>query len=75
MTSSLAWDISDTFNGFMMLPNLVGVAVLSPLVFRITKNYTKRKLGSCNPEELTPMVSFDPEIQEAHAEAIRNGEE
>lgn len=74
MTSSLAWDISDTFNGFMMLPNLIGVAALSPLVFRITKNYAKRKLRK-NPEDIEPLVSYDPVIQTEHAEAIRNGEE
>lgn len=74
MTSSLAWDISDTFNGFMMLPNLIGVAALSPLVFRITKNYAKRKLRK-NPEDIEPLVSYDPAIQTEHAEAIRNGEE
>lgn len=37
MTSSLAWDISDTFNGLMMIPNLIGVFALSPPVIRITK--------------------------------------
>ena len=29
MSSSIAWDISDTFNGMMMIPNLIGVVVLS----------------------------------------------
>lgn len=37
MTSSLAWDISDTFNGMMMIPNLIGVLVLSPVVYRLLK--------------------------------------
>ena len=27
MESNLAWDISDTFNGLMMIPNLIGVLV------------------------------------------------
>ncbi len=44
MTSSLAWDISDTFNGLMMIPNLIGVVALSPLVVKITKNYVDRNL-------------------------------
>ena len=43
MTSSLAWDISDTFNGLMMIPNLIGVLSLSPLVIKITNNYVKCK--------------------------------
>ncbi len=42
MSLSLAWDLSDTFNGLMMIPNLIGVLSLSPLVARITKNYVDR---------------------------------
>lgn len=38
----IVWDLSDTFNGLMALPNLVGVLWLSPLVFRITNNYRSR---------------------------------
>lgn len=44
MSLSLAWDLSDTFNGLMMIPNLIGVLSLSPLVARITKNYVDREL-------------------------------
>lgn len=62
MTSSLAWDISDTFNGLMMLPNLVAVLLLSPLVYRITRNYVNRKLKG---KDIKPMYSFDPQIQAA----------
>ncbi|MBQ6847907.1 MAG: sodium:alanine symporter family protein [Clostridia bacterium] len=72
LTSSLAWDISDTFNGLMMLPNLIGVVVLLPLVVKITKNYVKRKIKG---EDEEPILSYDPEIQKEHAEAIKNGEE
>lgn len=43
VTSSFAWDISDTFNGLMMLPNLVGVLILSPVVKSITDDYIKRR--------------------------------
>ncbi|MBQ6797408.1 MAG: sodium:alanine symporter family protein [Clostridia bacterium] len=60
LTSSLAWDISDTFNGLMMIPNLIGVLALSPLVVKITRNYLSRvKKG----EAVEPMYNFDPEIQ------------
>ncbi len=60
LTSSLAWDISDTFNGLMMIPNLIGVIVLSPLVVKITKNYLQRvKKG----ENIKPMYNVDPDIQ------------
>ena len=60
LTSSLAWDISDTFNGLMMIPNLIGVVILSPLVVKITNNYLKRvKKG----EDVEPMYNVDPEIK------------
>ena len=42
MTAQLAWDISDTFNGLMMLPNLIGVLALSPQVAKCTQNYIDR---------------------------------
>ncbi len=71
MTSSLAWDISDTFNGLMMLPNLIGVIVLSPLVMKITKNYLQRRKGA----DVEPMLSVFPEIQEEHAKAIKENSE
>ena len=43
MEGGLAWDLSDTFNGLMMIPNLIGVLALFPLVIKIVKNYTDRK--------------------------------
>ena len=62
MEAQLAWDISDTFNGLMMIPNLIGVLVMSPLVVKITKNYLRRvKKG----EDIEPMYNADPEIQAA----------
>ena len=67
LTSSLAWDISDTFNGLMMLPNLIGVVVMLPLVIKITKNYVNRKIKGKDEE---PVLSFDPEIQKMQADAI-----
>ena len=56
----LAWDLSDTFNGLMMIPNLIGVLALLPLVLKITKNYTDRKLKNKNVE---PMLSYDKDIE------------
>ena len=50
MRLDLAWTLSDTFNGLMMLPNLIGVIALSGTVVRITQNYLARKLhGSPAP--------------------------
>ena len=64
LTSSLAWDISDTFNGLMMIPNLIGVLVLSPLVVKITKNYLQRLKG----KDIEPMYNASPEVQAAEME-------
>ncbi len=60
MTSSLAWDISDTFNGMMMFPNLIAVLALCPVVAKITKNYIDRKIGK---KDVKPILSYDPAIQ------------
>jgi AGCS family alanine or glycine:cation symporter len=60
MTSSLAWDISDTFNGLMMIPNLIGVVSLMPLVAKITRNYVARNIAG---QEMEPMLSYDPSIE------------
>jgi len=71
LTSSLAWDISDTFNGLMMMPNLLGVLVLSPLVVKITNNYLRRvKKG----EDIEPMYNFDPEVQASEVARDIDGE-
>ena len=61
MTSSLAWDLSDTFNGLMMVPNLIAVVALLPLVSGITRNYVSRKIKG---KDVEPILSYDPEIQE-----------
>ena len=36
---SLAWSIADTLNGLMAIPNLIGLALLSPVVIKLTKEY------------------------------------
>ena len=36
---TLVWDIADLFNGLMALPNLIALLLLSPVVFRITREY------------------------------------
>ena len=72
LTSSLAWDISDTFNGLMMLPNLIGVLVLIPLVMKITKNYVDRKIKH---KDVKPLLSYDENIQSEHEETVLSGAE
>ena len=68
MTSSIAWDVSDTFNGLMMIPNLIGVVVLFPLVMKITQNYVDRKVKG--KKDVKPILSYDSEIQEVHEKEI-----
>ena len=70
MSLDLAWDLSDTFNGMMAIPNLIGVITLSPIVIKITANYVKRVLHKQNIE---PMLSAFPDIQKEQAEDLANG--
>ena len=35
----LAWDIADTLNGLMAIPNLIALALLSPVVVKLCKEY------------------------------------
>ena len=39
MDLGLLWGIADTFNGLMAIPNLVGLFLLSPVVFKLVKEY------------------------------------
>ena len=60
MEGGLAWDLSDTFNGLMMIPNLIGVVALLPLVLKVTKNYVDRKIAG---KDIAPILSYDEDIQ------------
>lgn len=72
MKLSLAWDLSDTFNGLMMIPNLIAVLALNGTVVAITKNYIDRKL---NGKRIEPMWSAFEEYQkQEEAEALAEGE-
>ncbi len=35
----LVWNLADTLNGLMAVPNLVGLLLLSPMVFQVTREY------------------------------------
>ncbi|MBR4981823.1 MAG: sodium:alanine symporter family protein [Lachnospiraceae bacterium] len=39
MDLGLLWGIADTFNGLMAIPNLIGLFLLSPVVFKLIKEY------------------------------------
>ena len=72
MESNLAWDISDTFNGLMMIPNLIGLIAQTPLIIKLTRNYADRRLRGKDTE---PILSFDPDIQRNSAKAVAKGME
>ena len=65
LEGGLTWDLSDTFNGLMMIPNLIGVLALFPLVLKIVKNYVDRRISG---KDVAPLLSFDADLQ---AEAER----
>lgn len=69
LSADLVIDLSDTFNGLMAIPNLIGVLTLSGTVMAITKNYKKRHFSKTPDASLKPMLSYSPEIQ-ALQEAI-----
>ena len=60
MGENLAWDLADTFNGLMMIPNLIGVIALSGEVAKITKNYINRHMRGSSEE---PLFSAFPDVQ------------
>ncbi len=70
MESSLAWDISDTFNGLMMIPNLIGVLTQIPLIIKLTRNYVNRRIKG---KDEKPMLSFNPDIQKDAEKAVMKG--
>ena len=67
MESNFAWSISDTFNGLMMIPNLIGIISLSPLIIKLTRNYKQRKFKH---KDIDPMLSYDPDIQRDAMKAV-----
>ncbi len=71
MDLTLAWDLSDTFNGMMAIPNLIGVISLSGTVMKITHNYVQRKLLH---QDIKPMLSAIEDIQELHEKELKEKE-
>lgn len=69
MNLGLAWDISDTFNGLMAIPNLIGVLSLSGIVFAITRNYVHRRINK-DDTNAVPMISAYSDIQAEQQEKL-----
>jgi len=38
----IVWNLSDTFNGLMAIPNLIALLALSPVIFSITNDWEKK---------------------------------
>ena len=66
MGDNLAWDLADTFNGLMMIPNLIGVVSLAGVVARITRNYLDRNLRGA---DVPPLYSAFPDVQAEQEQA------
>lgn len=66
MNLQLAWDLSDTFNGMMAIPNLIGVISCSGTVIAITKNYVDRKIRH---KDIKPIYSNWEDIQKMQEES------
>ncbi|GAB1266268.1 sodium:alanine symporter family protein [Aurantivibrio infirmus] len=49
----LVWTIADTLNGFMAIPNLIALLLLSGVVVRLTKEYFKNSDHSQKSSEMT----------------------
>lgn len=67
MELGLAFRLSDTFNGLMAIPNLIGVLLLSGVVIRITRNYKQRRFRGADIE---PVLSAYPDIQKEQADGL-----
>lgn len=49
---TVMWDLADTLNGLMAIPNLIALLVLSPIVFKRTKEFfTTKYLTEIHSEE------------------------
>ncbi|MGN0479350.1 MAG: alanine/glycine:cation symporter family protein [Hominenteromicrobium sp.] len=70
LSADLVIDLSDTFNGLMAIPNLIGVVTLSGTVMAITKNYVNRRLKK-NAGNESPLLSYFADIQAEQEKALR----
>jgi len=39
---NFVWLLADVMNGFMAIPNLIALALLSPVIFKVTKDYLNK---------------------------------
>lgn len=67
--SNFVWNLDDTFNAAMAIPNLIGLISLSGLIIKITKNYYDRKEG----KKVKPLLSAYDDLNEEFIDDINNG--
>jgi AGCS family alanine or glycine:cation symporter len=48
------WSLSDTFNGLMAIPNLIGLLALSPVIYRETRGFFSESGGGEEPVQVQP---------------------
>ncbi len=65
--SDLLWNISDTANGLMAIPNLIALIAMNGLIWKITKNYYDRKKGI----DVKPMLSAYPELNDEFEQDLK----
>ena len=53
-----------------MIPNLIGLVVQAPMIVKLTRNYTDRRIKG---KDVEPMLSYDPDIRKSAWKAIQNG--
>lgn len=69
MSLDLAWNISDTLNGLMAIPNLIGVLLLSGTVVNITKDYVNRNIKNVKSKK-EPLLSAYEDINSEHSKYV-----
>jgi AGCS family alanine or glycine:cation symporter len=50
LSLDFVWLVADTLNAMMALPNLIAIMVLSPVVFKLTREYFERQNGTLATE-------------------------
>jgi AGCS family alanine or glycine:cation symporter len=48
---SEVWGVADTLNGLMAIPNLIGLLLLSPIIFKLSKAYFETSPSSSLEKE------------------------
>lgn len=57
LTISVVWGAADVFNAMMAFPNLVALILLSPVVWRVTRDFSARERGASATDDASRAVS------------------